>query len=443
MLTREEALKICETVLGHAKAAGAEDANVSLQSSIESHARFADNRITTSGRAEDLDITATVWIGRRRGAATGNDTGADALKRMAEEAMQIARVSPVQREYLPTLGPLEYAENRGFAAATADIDLDARARSLDAVLAACRAAKVTGAGFHVARASATAAATANGNRRYFRSSQADFSVTARSDDGSGSGYFAGDHFDLARLDARRIADQAVGKALRSRQPKPIEPGVYPVILEPQAVSDLLGFLTNSFNARTADEGRSAFSAKDGKTRVGEAIFNNRLNLYSDPMHPELPAVPSTSEGIPASRLSLVKAGVIENLEYQRFWAQERQREPTPGPVNYILEGSQPGTSLDDMIKGMARGLVISRFWYVRLVDPRTLVCTGLTRDGLWWVENGQIRYPVRNLRFNQSVLAMLAPWNVEAIGTPQRLSPFMVPPLKLGSFTFTSISDAI
>jgi predicted Zn-dependent protease len=231
--------------------------------------------------------------------------------------------------------------------------------------------------------------------------------------------------------------------VRSRQPKPIEPGVYPVILEPQAVSDLLGFLNNSFDARTADEGRSAFSAKDGRTRLGEALFNDRLSIYSDPMHAEMPAVPATTEGIPATRLSMVKAGVLENLEYSRFWAQERKREPTPGPVNWIVESAQPATSMADMIKGMARGLVISRFWYVRLVDPRTIVLTGLTRDGLWWVENGQVRYPVRNLRFNQSVLAMLAPWNVEAIGAPQRLSPLMVPALKLGAFTFTSISDAI
>ena len=135
--------------------------------------------------------------------------------------------------------------------------------------------------------------------------------------------------------------------------------------------------------------------------------------------------------------------MLENLEYSRFWAQERKREPTPGPVNYILESSQPAVSTDDMIKGMDRGLLISRFWYVRLVDPRTIVLTGLTRDGLWWIDKGTISHPVRNLRFNQSVLAMLAPWNVEAIGAPQRLSPLMVPALKLGAFTFTSISDAI
>ena len=142
-----------------------------------------------------------------------------------------------------------------------------------------------------------------------------------------------------------------------------------MILEPQAVADLIGSLTGSLDARTADEGRSAFSGKDGKTRVGEALFSERLNLYSDPMHPEMPAAPATAEGIPASRLSLIKAGVLENLEYSRFWAQEKKRDATPGPVNYIMEGTRPPTSLDDMIEGMERGLVISRFWYVRLIDP--------------------------------------------------------------------------
>ena len=443
MLTRDEAIKICETVLAQAKAAGAEDASVTVDDTVESHARFADNRITTSGRSEDLDITATVWVERRRGAATANDASDAALKRLAEEAVQIARVSPVHREYVPTLGPLTYPESRGFATATADVDLSARAKALQAALAACRSAKVTGAGFQSASASATAAATANGNRRYFRSSAAAFSVTARSADGTGSGYFAGDHFDLARLDVTRIAEQAVDKAVRSRAPKPIEPGTYPVILEPQAVADLMGFLTGSFDARTADEGRSAFSLKGGKTRLGEALFSDKLNLYSDPTHADLPAVPSTGEGMPASRLSLIRGGVLENLQYSRFWAQERKREPTPGPVNFIVESTQPPVAVADMIKNMARGLVISRFWYVRLVDPRTIALTGLTRDGLWWIENGQIRYPVRNLRFNQSVLGMLAPWNVEAVGASVRLSPLMVPALKLGAFTFTSISDAI
>lgn len=443
MLAREEALKICEAVLGHAKAAGAEDAVVSIDSSVESHARFADNSVTTSGRSEDLDITATVWVGRRRGSTTGSDSSTDALKRLADDAVQIARVSPVHREYVPTLGRLDYQDSRGYADRTADIDLVARAKALEAVLAACRGAQVTGAGFHTARATARAAATANGNRRYFRSSEAGLSVTARSADGTGSGYYAGDHFDLARLDAKKVAEEAVRKAVSSRQPKPIDPGTYPVILEPQAVSDLIGFLTNTFDARTADEGRSAFSAKGGKTRLGEKMFHEHLNVFSDPMHAEMPAVPSTDEGIPASRLSLITSGVLETLAYSRFWAQEKKVAPTSGPVNYVIESSAPPVSIDDMIKGMQRGLLISRFWYVRLVDPRTIGLTGLTRDGLWWIENGKISHPVRNLRFNQSVLAMLAPASVDAIGAPQRLSPMIVPALKLNAFTFTSTSDAI
>ena len=443
MVNREEALRICETVLAHAKAAGAEDATVSLRSTTQQHARFADNRITTSGRAEDLQITTTVWVARKRGSSIGNDAGAGALKQLADEAVQIARVSPVHREYLPTLGPRTYPEHRGYAASTANVDLDARARTLNGVLASCRTAKVIGAGFHSAGELATAEATANGNRRYFRSTTADFSVTARAADGTGSGYFSSDHFDLSKLNAQHVVDQAVGKAVKSRQPKPIEPGVYPVILEAQAVADLLGFLTNALDARTTDEGRSAFSGKDGKSRVGEKLFNEKLNLYSDPMQAELPANPATGEGIPATRLSLVRNGVLENLAYSRFWAQEKKQEPTPGPVNFILESSQPPASMDEMIRGMERGLLISRFWYVRLIDGRTIMLTGLTRDGVWWIEKGQIKHPVGNLRFNQSVLAMLAPWNVEAIGAPERKAPLLVPALRLSGFTFTSVSDAI
>ena len=442
MLTRDDALALCDTVLARAKAAGADDAIVSVESTVASHARFADSRLTTSGRSEDLTITVTVWVGRRRGAATGNDSAPGALERLASEAVQIARVSPVHREYVPTLGPLTYPESKGFADATADIDVAARASALRDVLAACREAGVGGAGVHTATASAVAVATANGNRRYLRSSEGAFSVTARSTDGTGSGYFAGDHFDVRRVDVAAIGRRAVDKAVRSQAPRPIEPGTYPVVLEAQAVADLMGSLAGAFDARTADEGRSAFSGKDGKTRVGETLFDSRLTLYSDPAHPELPAVPATDEGIPAERITLIREGVLERLPYSRFWAAERTQAPTPGPVNFIMEVAKP-TPMGDLIAGMTRGLLVTRFWYVRLVDPRTIVLTGLTRDGLWWVEDGQVRHPVRNLRFNQSVLTMLAPWNVEAIGPSERRAPFMVPSLRLAGFTFTSMSDAI
>jgi predicted Zn-dependent protease len=443
MMPRDEALATCETLLGHIKSAAAEDAIVDVQSTQETHARFAENGIITSGRAENVTVTATVWVGKRRGAATGNDTSAAALKQLADEAVQIARVSPVHAEYVPTLGAMTYPAELSFSTATETVDLEARTKVLAAALDVCRREKVTGAGFHTANASGTATATANGNRRYFRSSEGSFGMSARTPDGTGSGYYAGDHFDLGRLDVAKIAREAVKKAVESRNPAPIEPGVYPVILESQAVADLIDFLNDAFDARTAEEGRSAFSAKDGKTRVGEQLFDERLSLYSDPMHAEMPATPATPEGVPAARLSLVKGGRVEHLVSSRYWAERQKREASPGPVNYILESSAPPVPLAKMIEGMERGLLISRFWYVRLVDGRSLMLTGLTRDGLWWVERGRIQRPVRNLRFNQSVIAMLAPSNVEAIGAPERRSPMMVPALKLAGFTFTSTSDAI
>jgi predicted Zn-dependent protease len=221
-----------------------------------------------------------------------------------------------------------------------------------------------------------------------------------------------------------------------------------VILEAQAADDLIRL---GFDARSADEGRSPYSAPGGKTKVGEKIFDERLSFYSDPWHPELPGSSSAQAGIPAQKVHFVRNGVLENLDYSRYWAKEKGKEPTPGPVNSILESSAPPVSLEEMIKATDRGLLVSRFWYIRGVDPRTALFTGLTRDGVWYIEKGKIQYPVRNFRFNQSVLELLAPGNVEMIGRSERTSSSesqgrgasLTPALKVKQFHFTSASDAI
>jgi predicted Zn-dependent protease len=234
---------------------------------------------------------------------------------------------------------------------------------------------------------------------------ASLSVTARAPDGGSSGYFLRNHFDIEKLDTARIGREAIDKAIQSKNPKLLDAGTYPVILEAQAADDLLRF---AFDARSADEGRSPYSLPGGKTRVGEKIFDERLNIYSDPWHPELPASSAAADGIPAEKLSFVRNGVLERLRYSRYWAREKGKSPTPGPVNTIVESSGPAATLDQMIKAMNRGLLVSRFWYIRGVDPRTALFTGLTRDGVWYIENGKIQYPVRNFRFNQSILELLA-----------------------------------
>jgi len=449
LLSERESKSLCDKLLSYVKA---DDAEVSVRSEVSSHLRFADNAFRTSGRREDTVVSVTAWIDAKKGAASANELDEASLRGMVERAEQLARLSPVDREYVPTLGPQRYRPAEGFVEATANLAPGSRAKALAEVIAACEKDNTVGAGFHHAHGSAEAGATRHGNLYYFRSSLASLSVTARTREGGGSGYFLRNHVDVSKLDTTRIAREAIQKALRSREPQTLAAGTYTVILEPQAVADLLALSFRfSFDARRADEGRSAFSAPGGQTKIGQGIFDPRLDLYSDPWQPELPGSPVAGTGIPARRFYMVRGGVLENLVYSRFWAKEKHREPSPGPVNLILDGAGRRASVAEMIEATPRGLLVSRFWYIRMVDPRTLALTGLTRDGVWYVENGKVQYPVRNFRFNQSLLELLAPGNVESIGAPERVgsseaqggSAALLPPLKVKEFHLTSQSEAV
>ena len=444
LLSEKECKGLCEKLLRLTKV---DDAQVGVSSDDSSHLRFAANAFTTSGRRENASAGVTVWIDKKRGSASANDLDDASLKMAVEQAEWLARISPVDREYVPSLPQQGYRPSGGYVEATVNISLSERAKAVHEIIRACEKQGVIGAGFHHAQGEAGGSATKNGNFQYRRSSLVSLSVTARTPDGGSSGFFLRNHFDVARLDTGRIGRAAIEKALQSRNPRTLEPGVYPVILEAQAAGDLIGF---GFDARSADEGRSPFSAPEGKTKVGQQLFDQRLNLYSDPWHPELPGSPAL-DGIPAQKIYFVRKGVLENLHYSRYWAKEKGKEPTPGPVNTILESSAPPATVDEMIRATQRGLLVSRFWYIRGVDPRTALSTGLTRDGVWYIENGKIQYPVRNFRFNQSLLQLLAPGNVDMIGAAERVSgsesqgrnASLTPALKVKEFHFTSQSEAV
>ena len=448
LLTEKDGRTICEKLLSYVKA---DDAIVSVNSENYGHLRFAQNSFTTSGARENVTVNVTVWIDNKRGAASTNEVDDESLKGVVALAEQLARIARVDREYMPTLGKQTYKPIDGYAEATSNISLTTRAKTINDVISACEKAKVIGAGFHQARGIAGATATKNGNFIYERSSLVSLSTTARTPDGTGSGYFLRNHFDVAKLDTPRVANEAIRKALNSRNPRVLEPGVYPAILEPQAVADLLGFFAFGFDARSAEEGRSPFSAGDGKTKVGQQVFDERINIYSDPWHPDLPGAQSAQGGIPTQKIYLVRNGVVENLIYSRFWAKQKGKEPTPGPVNNIMESSKSPSALEDMIKSMDRGLLLGRFWYIRSLDPRTVTQTGLTRDGIWYIEKGKIQHPVKNFRFNQSVIQLLAPGNVEMIGKPERVgtsegqggNSLLLPALKVKQFHFSSQSEAV
>jgi predicted Zn-dependent protease len=448
LLTELDTRRFTDKLLSFVKA---DDASVGVSSRQHSYLRFAANAPQTSGRSETLSAQVTVWIDRRRGSSSTTDLSDAALRAAVEEAQALARISPVDIEYLPTLSKQSYKPVMRYVDATANLSLDDRAKSLDQAISDAEGAGVVSAGFHQAEAGASASATKNGNFLYERYSLASLGVTARTREGGGSGFFLRSHEDVRSLDVRRIAREAIRRASDSRNPRPLEPGTYPVILEAQAVADIVSGGGFGFDARSAEEGRSPFSAAGGRTRVGEKIFDERISVLSDPWRPGLPGSAAANSGIPADLVTFVKNGVLENLSYNRFWAQQKKRQPTAGPVNRIFEARGPHKTVDEMIRETERGLLVTRFWYIRSVDARTALLTGLTRDGLWYIEGGRIRHPVRNFRFNQSPIQMLAPGNVESIGVPERVGAsenqgsgaMLVPALELKAFNFTSVSDAV
>lgn len=443
LLTEKETREITDKILSFVKA---DDANVSVSSEKYSYSRFAANSFLTSGNSIERSANITVWLKGRRGASSTTDLDDASLRAMVEQAEKVAEISPVDKEYLPTLGAQKYQPSNAFADATAEISLENRAQKIGDILKQSEKSKVVSAGFHEARATAGGFATKNKNFGFAKNTYASLSLTARTDDGTSAGFFQRSAIDINDLDTQRIAGEAIRKTVDGRNARTVEPGIYNVILEPQAVADLLSGIAFQFNARLAEEGRSPFSLSGGKTKLGEKIFDERINILSDPQNAVIPDAPFAQDGIPAAKIYFVRNGVLENLIYNRFWAKQKTVAPTAGPVNTIIESSAKPASIEEMIAATKKGLLISRFWYIRTTDPRTASSTGLTRDGVWMIENGKIAYPVKNFRFNQSTIQMLAPGNVEMIGAPERIgddNAALIPALKLKEFNFTSQSEAV
>jgi predicted Zn-dependent protease len=274
------------------------------------------------------------------------------------------------------------------------------------------------------------------------------STTIRTPDGTGSGWAGSAHDEWSDLDATVLGTRAIDKAVRSRNPVAVEPGRYTVILEPTAVANLVQLIVGSLSARSADEGRSFFSKQGGGTKIGTKVVDERVTLVSDPMDPAGRGGLFTGEGLPTERIVWLENGVIKNLNYDRFWAQKQGVRPTAG--SGVLRMSGGDSTVEQMIASTERGILVTRLWYIRGVDPRTILFTGLTRDGTFLVENGRITQAIKNFRWNESPIFMLN--NIEAMGTPMRVNSsesgqgggvVIVPPIKARDFNFTSLSDAV
>ena len=450
-MTGDQARELTKNAL---KVAEVAEVEITLIHRRHGFLRFARNAPTTSGLTRVGEAAVTAWKGKRKAAVEGSVDLGNPAKARAElgaligQAEDLAAISPEDREYMPLLGPQEYTDIDAFDAETGELQAKRRAKSVADAITEAKQRKVIAAGFFENSANEYAVANSAGLFAYHRGTDATFSVTARTPDDTGSGYTKTSSHRVGSIDFKETVAVASKKAIDSRNGREMEPGEYPAILEPQAVADLIGrMMPRILDARLADEGRSVFSAAGGKTRLGERIFDPHVNIFTDPAHAVIPAAPFGLDGLPARSADLVRKGVLKNLVYSRFWAQKQKKAPGPKLSNLVMDGSN--TSLGKLIGSTKRGVLVTRFWYIRSVDPQQALYTGLTRDGLFWIEDGKVRRPLKNFRFNESPYRLLG--EIDALGQTQPTAGWsgtlsyrmLLPALRVKSFRFSSISDAV
>jgi len=443
ILSRDEAQAIAERVVKMSKA---DAINVNLGTNYNTNVRFADNQMSTAGSLVDAGLAVQSSFGPKHAVVTTNDFSEASLRRCVEQSEVLARLAPDDPEAMPELDPQQYARVDAYMESTAAIGAAERAQAaLTALAPARKAGDIKTAGFLIAGAGCTAIANQKGMFAYHRATSVNYTLTVRTTDGTGSGWAAADHPDWRQIDFAKVSQRAIDKARTSMKPAAIEPGRYTVIFEPQAVGDLVQLIAFYADARQADEGRSPFSKQGGGNKVGEKIVDSRVTIYSDPADPQLLAQPFDGEGLPIARQVWVENGNLKQLQYSRFWAQKQGKVPTGGTTSLKMSGGS--ATMDEMIKSTERGILVTRLWYLREVDPRTILYTGLTRDGTFLIEQGRISRSISNLRFNESPLFMLN--NLEMLGPSERLGgteaggSVAMPAIKVRDFNFTSLSEAV
>jgi predicted Zn-dependent protease len=444
-LSRADAEALAQKVLSFSTA---DEARVNINSGTQGNTRFAQNQVSTAGDAYDATITVTSAFGKQTASATTNRFDDEGLRQMVQTSERLARLVPEDPEYMGELPPQQYVQTEPYFEATAAITPEQRAAAVMEIAGPAIRQNLVSTGFLSHFTGSNTVANKKGLFAYARGTNVSFTTTVRTPDGTGSGWAGGGENDWTKMNFGALAETAIRKAELSRNPRAVEPGEWTVILEPTAVANLVGLMTFAMNARQADEGRSFFSKQGGGNKIGEKFVDERISITSDPADPRVPFLPFNFEGLPAGRASWVENGVLRDLFYDRFWAQKSNRQPNSFPGSWAMTGGN--ASMDEMIRSTDRGLLVTRMWYIRAVDPRTILFTGLTRDGTFLIENGRVTTAVKNLRWNESPIFLLN--NIEMMTAPVRVSAddggedggsVLVPAIKARDFTFTSLSDAV
>jgi PmbA protein len=423
--------------------------------------RFANNTIHQNVAEEGYVISIRVAMDGKTARATTNRIDDDSLRRAVRSAEQIARVQEPDPDLLPMPSHDEVGDpppvKRHFEA-TAAVTPEIRAAAVDQIVAVAKKHKQTTAGIYSSSENLEALLNSRGLSRIHRQTSSEVSITILADDSSG--WQKANSPNVENIDPKRLAEIAAEKAAQSAHPKEVAPGKWTVVLEPAAVLDLLGFMFLDFGGTALLEQRSFLN-----NRLGTRLFGENVTIHDDVYNPLQSGAAFDGEGVPRQRINLVKQGVVRNLVYSRATARRIQNsELTPklgavrptghgfplpneigdAPMNIVVDGGNGNAkSIQEMISSTERGILVTRLWYIREVDPYEKILTGMTRDGTFLIENGKLAGGVRNFRFNQSLIDLLQ--NIEQLGTSVRASgeesfDMVVPPMKVSQFNFTELT---
>ncbi len=440
-------------------ASTADQTEVLILSGEENLTRFANNEIHQNVSETNTQVRIRAVVGQRIGVASSNDTSGEGLRRLAQKAVAVARLSPENPDFKGLPGPAEltdpgwhYTPVTGFDEATANATPDARAMGVRDICRQALDAGLVAAGKFETGAGEVAVANSLGIFAYYPHTEAGITTVVMGDDSSG--YAARSAWRVGDLDPTVLGAEALDKALRGRNPQPLEPGDYPVVLEEYAVADLVEMLAYmGLGALSVQEERSFMADK-----FGQRIMPSAISIWDNGLDPAGKPMPFDYEGVPKQRVDLIQAGVANAVVYDSYTAGKEagvtntgHALPAPntfGPFPTNLFMAPGDTPRQQLVENLERGLWITRFWYTRPVRPKQTIVTGMTRDGTFLIEDGQVTRPIRQLRFTQSYVEALN--TVEAISRETRLVPgelsgggmaYCVPALRLGQFTFTSATQ--
>jgi predicted Zn-dependent protease len=451
IMTRPECEALAKRIQGMATGGG--EIDVEIASTWSGELRWARNRVSLAGDRREIMVRIWRTIREAKGVVSTNQVDDESLLAAVRAAERSALFAPSgTSEFQKLRSPFEYAAPKIWSDSTFAETAAERGLAARAIIDVSEAKDMLSAGFLQVDAQTTARFPAKSPARYAARSDAQCSMTVRDQHGTGSGWAGGSSYDLRAMDTQGLAMRALEKAIASRNPVSLEPGRYTVILEPQAVHDLVSPLVGRLS-RTDPElyGSGPFLAghddalKLWRSKLGLKVMDDRITISHDPMDPQLGVIPFDSGGEPFRAVTWIEHGVLKKLSDNRDYALQSRNDDLGLPNSWSFRMSGETTSIDEMIATTKRGLLVTRFSGINTLDGNSMLMTGLTRDGLWLIENGKISKAVKNFRFTESPLFVLN--SLEQLGEPVSVYspdfPAIVPPLKARDFSFTSLIDAV